>query len=138
MGLSATNTYVFHLLEVILEFFILLRLLGAILVDLLEPLADIFFVLLAALVEVDTRFIIGDPALAEVAELAALGLPIIRPAITAGVTSYKYLATSAQTCRAEFNCVTNTASPSGKFAEHKPRSSNLNLSQSSRLKRHVA
>lgn len=79
--LSVTNTYIFHLLEVILEFFILFRLLRAILVDLLEPLADIFFVLLAALVEVDTRFIIGDPALAEVAELAALGLPIIRPAI---------------------------------------------------------
>jgi len=50
-------------------------------VDLLEPLADIFLMLLATLVEVDTRFIIGDPALAKVAELAALGLPIIRPAI---------------------------------------------------------
>lgn len=76
-----TNTYIFHFLDVILEFFILFRLLGAILVDLLEPLTDIFLVLLAALVEVDTRFIIGDPALAEVAELAALRLPIIRPAI---------------------------------------------------------
>lgn len=76
-----TNTYSFHLLDVILEFFILFRLLGTILVDLLEPLADIFLVLLAALVEVDTRFIIGDPALAEVAELAALRLPIIRPEI---------------------------------------------------------
>lgn len=76
-----TNTYIFHLLKVILELFILFRLLGTILVDFLEPLADIFFVLLTALVEVDTRFIIGDPALAEVAELATLGLPIIRPAI---------------------------------------------------------
>lgn len=76
-----TNTYSFHLLDVILEFFILFRLFGTILVDLLEPLADIFLVLLAALVEVDTRFIIGDPALAEVAELAALRLPIIRPEI---------------------------------------------------------
>lgn len=75
------NTYSFHLLDVILEFFILFRLFGTILVDLLEPLADIFLVLLAALVEVDTRFIIGDPALAEVAELAALRLPIIRPEI---------------------------------------------------------
>lgn len=93
-NLFVTITYIFHLLEVILEFFILFRLLGTILVDLLEPLADIFFVLLAALVEVDTRFIIGDPALAEVAELAALGLPIIRPAIhyhRTRVTSYKYL-----------------------------------------------
>lgn len=98
-----TNTYIFHFLDVILEFFILFRLLGAILVDLLEPLTDIFLVLLAALVEVDTRFIIGDPALAEVAELAALGLPIIRPAIryhSRGVTSYKYLRHCMEsTCR---------------------------------------
>lgn len=98
-----TNTYIFHFLDVILEFFILFRLLGAILVDLLEPLTDIFLVLLAALVEVDTRFIIGDPALAEVAELAALGLPIIRPAIryhSRRVTSYKYLRHCMEsTCR---------------------------------------
>lgn len=80
-NLSVTNTYIFHFLEIIHEFFILFCLLGAILVDLLEPLADIFFMFLATLVEVDTRFIIGDPALAEVAELAALRLPIIRPAI---------------------------------------------------------
>lgn len=76
-----SKTYIFHLLDVILEFLILFRLLGAILVDLLEPLADIFLVLLATLVEVDTRFIIGNPALAEVAELAALRLPIVRPVI---------------------------------------------------------
>jgi len=50
-------------------------------VDFLEPLADIFLVFLATLVEVDTRFIIGDPALAEVAELAALRLPVVRPII---------------------------------------------------------
>jgi len=50
-------------------------------VDLLEPLTDIFLVLLAAFMEVDTRFIIGNPALAKIAELASLGLPIIRPAI---------------------------------------------------------
>lgn len=48
--------------------------------------------LLAALVEVDTRFIIGDPALAEVAELAALGLPIVCPAIRYRIIrgTYKY------------------------------------------------
>lgn len=73
--------YILHLLDVTLEFLILFSLLGAILVDLLEPLADIFLVLLATLVEVDTRFIIGNPALTEVAELAALRFPIVRPAI---------------------------------------------------------
>lgn len=40
----------------------------------------------AALVEVDTRFIISNPALAEVAELAALGFPIVRPAIAIKTT----------------------------------------------------
>lgn len=75
------KTYIFHLFKIILEFFVLLRLFGTIFVNFFEPLADIFLMLLAALVEVDTRFIIGDPALAEVAELAALGLPIVCPAI---------------------------------------------------------
>lgn len=51
--------------------------------DLLEPLANIFLVLLAALMEVNTRFIIGDPTLAEIAELASLGLPVVRPIIKA-------------------------------------------------------
>lgn len=75
------KTYIFHLFKIILEFFVLLRLFGTIFVNFFEPLANIFLMFLAALVEVDTRFIIGDPALAEVAELAALGLPIVCPAI---------------------------------------------------------
>jgi len=75
------KTYIFHLFKIILEFFVLLRLFGTILVNFFESLADIFLMFLATLVEVDTRFIIGDPAFAEVAELAALRLPIICPAI---------------------------------------------------------
>lgn len=63
------------------------RLLRAVLVYFLEPLADIFLVFLATFVKIDAGLIVGDPTLAEIAELAALRLPIVRPGITISYNS---------------------------------------------------
>lgn len=76
------RTYVFHLSNIIFELLILFRLLRAVFVYLLKSLTDIFLVLLATLVKIDARFVVGDPALAEVTELATLGLPIVCPGTT--------------------------------------------------------
>lgn len=76
------GTYVFHSLDVVLDLFVLLRLFRTVFVDFFEPFANIFLVLLTTLVKIDTRLIVSDPTLAEVAKFTTLRLPVVRPGIT--------------------------------------------------------
>lgn len=82
-------SHLLHLFNVALELLLSFSLLCAVPVDLLQALGYIFLVLLAVLVELDARLVVRNPAFAEVAVLASLGFPVVRP-VMPDARSYIY------------------------------------------------